>query len=90
MISAGSGHFQSRIAVSTIWRASVAQGIFKGLLFGLFLALVFTVVVGCVFKARCGYGIGVVVLLFVAVAALVCWAVGGLLGMGLAALSPES
>ncbi len=72
-----------------VWRASVAQGIFEGLLFGLFLALVFTIVVGCVSKARCSYGFGVAVLAFVAVAALVCWAVGGLLGMGLAALSPE-
>ena len=47
------------------------QGIFEGLLFGLFLALVFSIVVGCVSKARCSYGFGVVILIFVAVAALV-------------------
>ncbi len=46
--------------VEDVWRASVAQGIFEGLLFGLFLALVFTVVVGCVSKARCSYRFGVV------------------------------
>ena len=70
--------------VEDVWRASIAQGIFEGLLFGLFLALVFTIVVGCVSKARCSYRFGVVTLMFIAVAALVCWAVGGLLGMGLA------
>ncbi len=75
--------------VEDVWRASVAQGVFEGLMFGLFLTLVFTIVVGCVSKVRCSYGFGATVLLFVAAAALVCWAVGGLLGMGLAALSPE-
>ncbi len=75
--------------VDDVWRASIAQGIFEGLMFGLFLALVFMIVVGCVSQARCGYGFGAATLIFVAVAALVCWAVGGLLGMGLASLSPE-
>jgi hypothetical protein len=75
--------------VADVWRASIAQGIFEGLLCGLFLALVFIIVIGCVSKARCSYGFGVITLLFVVVAALVCWAVGGLLGMGLATLSPE-
>ena len=74
--------------VDDVWRASIAQGIFEGLMFGLFLALVFTIVVGCVSKARCSYRFGVVILMFVAVAALVCWAVGGLLGMGLADPQP--
>lgn len=74
--------------VDDVWRASIAQGIFEGLIFGLFLALVFTIVVGCVSKARCSYRFGVGTLLFVAIAAI-CWAVGGLLGMGLATLSPE-
>jgi hypothetical protein len=55
--------------VEDVWRASVAQGVFEGLLFGLFLALVFTIVVGCVSKARWPCRFGVAVLLFVAVAA---------------------
>jgi hypothetical protein len=75
--------------VEDVWRASVAQGVFEGLLFGFFLALIFTVVVGLVSRARCRFGFGFAVLMFVAVAALVCWVVGGLLGIGLAALSPE-
>jgi len=75
--------------VSDVWRASIAQGIFEGLMFGLFLALVFTTVVGCVSKVRCSFGFGAAILAFVAVATLVCWAVGGLLGMGLATLSPD-
>jgi hypothetical protein len=68
--------------VDDVWRASIAQGIFEGLLFGFFLALVFTVVAGVVSRARCSYRFGVGTLIFVAVAALVCWAVDGLLGMG--------
>jgi hypothetical protein len=75
--------------VEDVWRASVAQGIFEGLLFGFFFGLVFTTVVGYVSAARASYGFGLVTLIFVAVAAIVCWAVGGLAGMGLAALSPE-
>src|SRR5271165_6158085 len=68
--------------VADVWRASIAQGIFEGLLFGFFLALVFTVVAGCVSKARCSYRFGAGILVFVAIATLVCWAIGGLLGMG--------
>jgi len=75
--------------VENIWRATVAQGIFEGFLFGLFFALVFTVVIGVVSRARCTYREGIVYLLSVAAAALVFWAIGGLLGMGLATLSPE-
>jgi hypothetical protein len=75
--------------VTDVWRATVAQGIFEGLLFGIFLSLVFTIVVGIVSKVRCSYRFGAAVLVFVAVAALICWAVGGLIAMGLATLSPE-
>ena len=45
--------------VGDVWRASIAQGIFEGLLFGFFLAIVFTIVVGCVSKSRCSYRFGV-------------------------------
>ena len=75
--------------VQDVWRASIAQGILEGLLFGLFLSLVFVIVVGVVSKARCHYRFGAAVLLTVLAAALCCWLIGGLLGMGLAALSPE-
>ena len=75
--------------VENVWRASIAQGIFEGLLFGFFLSLVFAVVVGIVSKARCSYRFGVVILLAIVAAALVCWVIGGLLGIGLAILSPE-
>jgi hypothetical protein len=75
--------------VADVWRATIAQGIFEGLLFGLFLALVFTIVVGIVSKVRCSYQFGAVILVFIAIAALICWTVGGLIGIALAALSPE-
>ena len=61
----------------------------RGLLFGLFLSLVFVIVAGIVSKARCSYRFGAAVLLLVVAAAFVCWVIGGLLGMGLATLSPE-
>ncbi|HUT09009.1 MAG TPA: hypothetical protein VMY42_00800 [Thermoguttaceae bacterium] len=75
--------------VEDVWRASIAQGVFEGLLFGLFLSLVFVIVAGIVSKARCSYRFGATVLLVVVAAAFVCWVIGGLLGMGLAILSPE-
>jgi hypothetical protein len=75
--------------VEDVWRASIAQGVFEGLLFGLFLSFLFVIVAGIVSKARCRYRFGAAILLVVVAAAFVCWTVGGLLGMGLATLSPE-
>jgi len=75
--------------VQDLWRASLAQGIFEGLLFGIFLSLVFVIVAGLVSKVRCSYRFGATVLLAVVAIALVCWLIGGLVGIGLAALSPD-
>lgn len=75
--------------VADIARAAIAQGILEGLMFGLALSVVFVAVVGIVARARCPYGLAVRYLLGIAAAALVCWALGGLIAMGLAALSPE-
>jgi Na+/H+-translocating membrane pyrophosphatase len=75
--------------VENVWRASIAQGILEGLLFGLVFAVIFICVVGIVSKARCPYPLAAVYLVLIAVCALVCWAIGGLIGMGLATLSPE-
>lgn len=75
--------------VADIGRAAIAQGILEGLMFGLALSVVFVAVVGIVARARCPYGLAVRYLLGIAAAALVCWALGGLIAMGLATLSPE-
>ncbi len=77
------------VAEEALRRAVVAQGIFEGLGFGLFLSLVLVVVAGVVSRARCSYGFGAAILLAVAAGTLACWAIGGLVGMGLATLSPE-
>lgn len=75
--------------VQNIWRASIAQGILEGILFGLIFSVIFTSVVGIVSKAQAPYNLTVFYLLFIGVAGLVCWVIGGLAAMGLAALSPE-
>jgi hypothetical protein len=75
--------------VENVWRASVAQGIFEGLLVGLFVSLIFTAGTGIITMASCGYRFAVGHLLGIVAGAFVGWVVGGLAGMGLAALSPE-
>lgn len=75
--------------IEDVPRASIAQGILEGLCFGVFFSLVFTVGVGVVTRASCSYGFAAAHLLGIVAGALVCWVVGGLAGMGLAALSPE-
>jgi hypothetical protein len=75
--------------VEDVWRASVAQGIFEGLLFGVLFALIFVTGAGLITRASCTFGFGFKHLLGIVSAALVCWVLGGLLAMGLATLSPE-
>lgn len=75
--------------VADVWRASIAQGVFEGLLYGLFFSLVLTSVIGIASRGRCPYGFAARHLAGVFGATLVCWVIGGLLGVGLSALSPE-
>jgi len=42
--------------VADVWRAAIAQGIFEGLLFGVFFALIFATTVGIVTRAACPFG----------------------------------
>ena len=51
--------------------------------------MIFTAVVGIVSKARSPHNLAVVYVVLICVAALVCWALGGVVAMGLATLSPE-
>jgi hypothetical protein len=69
--------------------ASIAQGIFEGLLFGAFVSVVFTSVVGIVTRGTCPYAYAMKSLLLIALTALGFWVLGGLLAMGLAAISPD-
>lgn len=75
--------------VEDVWRASIAQGIFEGLLFGVFFSLVFTAGVGIITRATSSYGFAVRHLLGIVAGAFACWVIGGLAAMGLASLSPE-
>ncbi|QDV22211.1 hypothetical protein [Aureliella helgolandensis] len=75
--------------VEDIWRASIAQGIFEGLIYGIMFSVVFTLVVGLVSHARCSFRFAARHMFVIAVAIYGCWAVGGLVAMGLATLSPE-
>jgi hypothetical protein len=69
--------------VEDVWRASIAQGILEGLLFGTFFSL------GIITRASCDYWFAVRHLLGIVAGAFVCWIIGGLAAIGLATLSPE-
>ena len=75
--------------VEDIWRASIAQGIFEGLIYGIMFSIVFTLVVGIVSRARCSFNFAFRHMFVIVLAIYCCWAVGGLIAMGLATLSPE-
>jgi hypothetical protein len=75
--------------VEDVWRASIAQGVFEGLLFGIFFSLLFTVGTGIITGAACSFRFAFKHLLGILGGAYLCWALGGLAAIGLAALSPE-
>jgi hypothetical protein len=75
--------------VEHLWRACVTQGIFEGLIYGVLFAAIFTAVFGVVTKGDCPYIKVLTFMLGIFVAVLGCWALGGLIAMGLATLSPE-
>ncbi len=75
--------------VQDVGRAAIAQGIFEGLMWGVAFAIAFTLVVGIVSRAACPYRVAVRYLAAVVLAGFGAWLLGGLLALGLAALSPE-
>jgi hypothetical protein len=68
--------------------AAVAQGIYEGTMLGLVLSTLFAVTVGWVSKARCPFRIAAYHLLRIFAWALVCWCLGGMIGVLLAIISP--
>ena len=75
--------------VADVWRASIAQGLFEGLQFGLFFSLVFTTACGLITGAACPFHVAAKHLLGILGGSYACWALGGLAGGGVACLSPE-
>ena len=75
--------------VDDVWRAAVAQGVFEGLCFGVLFSTVYSAGIGMITCAACSYGFGIRHLSGVVAATFVCWGIGGILGLGLATLSPD-
>ncbi len=75
--------------VDDIWRASIAQGIFEGVLFGSFFSVLFAVGVGVITRNTCPYLFAARYLLYTFAGAFACWLIGGIIAMALATLSPE-
>lgn len=76
-------------AVTDVWRAAIAQGIFEGLLFGAFFSTILTIGIGLISRGRCSYRLALRHLGFVLSGAFGCWIVGGLCAVILATISPE-
>lgn len=75
--------------VVEVWRAAVAQGVFEGLLFGAGFSIVFAAGIGIIAHASAPYLISARHLIGVLMGALACWGLGGILAVGIAAISPE-
>ena len=76
-------------SVDAVWRSSIAQGAFEGLVYGALFAVIFTSVVGFIGGARCSYARAARPLLHVAVVIYASWALGGLASVALALVGPE-
>lgn len=74
--------------IADVWRASIAQGILEGLGTGVVFALVFTIVSVHITGGACSFRFAFKHLLGIVGGVCMTWALGGLIAMGLATLSP--
>lgn len=72
-----------------IWAASVAQGIFEGLLYGGIFSIIFTISFGLVTKGLATYSFALKQLVKIIIVVFSCWVIGGFFAMFLATLSPD-
>jgi prolipoprotein diacylglyceryltransferase len=72
-----------------IWIASVAQGILEGLIHGVIFSAIFTTGFGIITQKNGSYNFAIKQLSKIILMVLTCWAIGGLISMMLAFLSPD-
>ncbi|MBL4755946.1 MAG: hypothetical protein JKY52_20430 [Flavobacteriales bacterium] len=72
-----------------IWTASIAQGILEGLIYGVIFSIVFGATVLLVTKGQATYRFAFRHLIKIIGLVYLCWCLGGLIAVGLAALSPD-
>ena len=72
-----------------VWIASVAQGIFEGLLYGVVFSIIYTSAFGIITRGEGSYSFALRQLLKLMVLVLVFWMIGGFLAMVLAVMSPD-
>lgn len=72
-----------------IWSASIAQGILEGLIYGVIFSIVFGVTVALITKGQATYRFALRHLIKIIGLVYLCWTLGGIIAMGLAALSPD-
>ncbi len=86
------GYFRALLGwwdIQDVWRAAIAEGVFAGIMTGFFGALLFVVIVGLTTRCRVGFVPMAKALLLAAGAAVVGWVLGGVVGIGIALISPE-
>lgn len=72
-----------------IWTASIAQGMFEGLIYGVIFSLIFTTGFGLITKGEASYIFALRQILKIICVVFVCWLIGGFMGIFLALLSPD-
>jgi len=72
-----------------IWTASIAQGILEGLMYGVIFSIIFGATVALVTKGKATYRFAFRHLVKIIGIVYLCWILGGLIAMGLAALSSD-
>lgn len=74
---------------NNIWKASIAQGIFEGTIYGIFFSIVFTTGFGLITKGKASLSFALKILIQVLFFIMSCWFIGGAIATLLALLSPD-
>lgn len=77
------------VNIENVWAASIAQGMFEGVLYGTLVGLIMAAVMVFVTKGRCTFGYAAQYLVWIGVGTLMFWVLGGFVAIGLSLVSSE-